>query len=568
MDTAIIDRDLADLTANKTGWARLDIRSKILLLRDIRSRIGRVARPWVEAASKAKGLDPTSPLVGEEWTSGPWALAENCLALEDTLTRVGAGRDILDGYRISTRPDGRVIIRVFPADLRERLYFSGHAGDVWMEPGVTEADLDNLAATFYRKSEPDGAVTAILGAGNISSIPPMDLLYKLYVEGSVGIVKFNPVNEYLGEFLEEVFAPMVEAGYARFAYGGPDVGEYLTRHDDVDSVHVTGGDRTYDAIVFGAGEDGAARKERDDPYLPKRVTAELGGVGPTIVVPGPWSDRDLRYQAEQIVSQKLHNGGFNCVANQVLVLPQAWPRADRLVDAIRDVVRGGVGRHPYYPGAPDRHDRIVAGYPQAEVLLGPPALVTLITDVDPGDADQLCFTSEFFAPILATTKLPGDTPVKFLANAVSFANEQLLGTLGANLAIHPATARAWGPDTQRMITSLRYGTIAINTWTGIAYAMTRARWGAFPGHDRTAIGSGVGVVHNALMLERTERTVVRGPFTPPPRAFARREFHIEPKPVYFVTHRSAATVGERLTRQAVSGSWRHVPQVLAGAIRG
>ena len=37
---------------------------------------------------------------------------------------------------------------------------------------------------------------------------------------------------------------------------------------------------------------------------------ELGGVSPTIVLPGRWKDADLRFQAEHVASQKLGNGGF------------------------------------------------------------------------------------------------------------------------------------------------------------------------------------------------------------------------------------------------------------------
>jgi hypothetical protein len=40
---------------------------------------------------------------------------------------------------------------------------------------------------------------------------------------------------------------------------------------------------------------------------------------------------------------------------------------------------------------------------------------------------------------------------------------------------------------------LRYGTVAINAWTGVGYLTARASWGAFPGHTPTDIHSGVGV---------------------------------------------------------------------------
>ena len=58
--------------------------------------------------------------------------------------------------------------------------------------------------------------------------------------------------------------------------------------------------------VFGTGEEATVRKAAGDPLLTKPITSELGGVSPTIVVPGRWSKRDLAYQAEHVVTQKLH----------------------------------------------------------------------------------------------------------------------------------------------------------------------------------------------------------------------------------------------------------------------
>ena len=48
------------------------------------------------------------------------------------------------------------------------------------------------------------------------------------------------------------------------AYGGGAVGEYLTSHDLADSIHMTGSDKTHDAIVFDSGPEGAERKRRGE----------------------------------------------------------------------------------------------------------------------------------------------------------------------------------------------------------------------------------------------------------------------------------------------------------------
>jgi aldehyde dehydrogenase (NAD(P)+) len=75
----------------------------------------------------------------------------------------------------------------------------------------------------------------------------------------------------------------------------------------------------------------------------------------------------------------------------------------------------------------------------------------------------------------------------------------------------------------------------------------RASWGAFPGHEPHDIQSGRRVAHNALLLDGPERTVVRGPFRPAPRAIVHGELTISPEPPWFLTKRTAAVTGRRLT---------------------
>ena len=96
---------------------------------------------------------------------------------------------------------------------------------------------------FYQQEDPEGAVALVLGAGNVASIGPLDVVYKFFVEGQVCILKMNPVNEYLGPFIEEAFAEFIERGYLELAYGGADVGAYLTDHEGIDEIHITGSDK-------------------------------------------------------------------------------------------------------------------------------------------------------------------------------------------------------------------------------------------------------------------------------------------------------------------------------------
>ena len=568
---AEIDAALADLAARKTEWARLPIPEKLALLDGLRDRVDAAAGRWVTAASRAKGLPPGSPLRGEEWASGPWATVNYLGPLRQTLEHAHAGTlaDLVEG-KTRQRHDGQTVVRVLPDGIYDHLLFSGMTVDVWMEPGVTPTALPQTMATFYDEDAPEGAVAVVLGAGNIASIPPLDVLYKLYAEGQVCLLKLNPVNGYLGPIFEEVFAEFVDRGFLRFAYGGADVGEVLTRHDAVDEIHVTGSARTHDAIVYGTGTEGAGRKARDEPQIAKRVTSELGGVSPVIVVPGDWSEPDLDFQAEHVATQKMHNGGFNCIASQVMVLPREWARRDAFVHAVRRALRELPDRPAYYPGAGDRVDALRAAYPETAERLGPTGARTFVADVPPDD--DYAFREEVFAGALAATSLPGgaaaEDPGDWLDRAVDFCNERVAGTLGATVLVHPRTLRRLGDRFWDAIARLRYGTVGVNVWSGVGFLVAQGTWGAFPGHARDDIQSGAGVVHNAYLFERPQKTVVQGPFAPFPRSLLLGETHTAPKPVWFVTNETAETTGRRLTHFAADPSPLKLPGIFASALRG
>ncbi|MHB8627586.1 MAG: aldehyde dehydrogenase family protein [Aggregatilineales bacterium] len=570
MNQAELDQSIAVLNAHKDEWAALPIRRKIDYLMQVRYQITEIGERWIAAAAKAKQIDPDSPVIGEEWIGGPWAVLHWLNGMEKTLMALAEGHTRVP-KRIRCRPDGQVIVDVFPNSLYDRLLLNGYRAEVWMQPGVTPATLPDTMAAYYKQAPPTGKVALVLGAGNVASIAPLDVLYKLYAEGQVCLLKMNPVNDYLGPIFEELFGVFVMAGYLRFAYGGADMGEYLTAHPDIDEIHMTGSFHTHDAIVFGSGSDGAERKRLNQPRLTKRVTSELGNVSPTIVVPGPWTAADIRFQAEHIVTQKLNNSGFNCIAAQVLALPKDWSQTPALLDAIRAVIRALPPRFAYYPGVAQRQAAAVAHHPNAELL--DPADAgkvprTLITALDPNSADEFCFREETFSTLIAETALPGKTAAEFLQNAVRFCNDRLFGTLGASLIIHPATMRELGPRFEDCLADLRYGAIGVNAWSAAAYLLSPVPWGAYPGHPLNDIQSGIGVVHNTLLFGKSQKSVIYQPFFPFPRAWRHGEFHLSPKPAWFVTNRQARSLGRRLAAYEANPGLSHFPRIVALALRG
>lgn len=537
-----MDRDLETLAASKAAWARLPVLRKIALLSAVRRNVRACAREWAERAARAKGLLPASPLTGEEWLSGPWAVLYAVNRYIRTLSAIAAsGAPRLPPIR--TGAGGRAVLDVFPHDFYDRVLLSGIRAQVWMQPGVAPGEARHAAGAFYRRPQPDGRVALVLGAGNISSIAPLDVLYKLLAEGAVCMLKMNPVNEYLGPIFERVLEPFAQEGYVRFAYGGPETGASLCAHDAVDEIHITGSEATHAAIAAGSGAG-------------KRITSELGNVSPTIVLPGGWSGADVRFQAEQIATQKAHNAGFNCIAAQVLVLPREWRQSELLLEEIAAVFARMEQRPEYYPGTPARRGAIGA----------PPQPPRALMHLDPRDAQHPAFTGEAFCGVLACVQLDGDLET-YARSAAAFANNTLHGTLGANVIAEPATMRSHSAILNRLLEELRYGCVAVNAWSGVGYLLTELPWGAYPGHTRQAPGSGIGVVHNAYFLERTEKSVVCAPFAPFPRSFATGERTLLPKPPWFVTNRMQAEIGRALCEFEYARTPANAARVAALAMR-
>ncbi|MGB8215051.1 MAG: aldehyde dehydrogenase family protein [Anaerolineales bacterium] len=566
MDTLKLDQSIQALQEHKNEWASLPIPEKLALLDAIRQRLAEKSLAWVEASVRGKQMKLHSPEEGEEWTGGPWTLAEGINGYMDSLRSLAQGQ-VLMPKRIHTRSNGQVAARIFPNTLLDRLMLNGITAEVWMQPGVTEVTLEEKMAAFYRQKNVEGKVCLVLGAGNVAGIPPRDVLYRLYGLGHVVILKMSPINDYLGPIFEYIFAPFVQAGYLRFAYGGGDVGNYLVHHAGVQEIHMTGSVHTYQAILFGNGPEGEQRKRQNRPLLDKPFTGELGGVTPTIIVPGKWSRADIRYQAENVLTMKLQNAGHNCVATQVLVLSETWGQRDEFLDAVRKLMRELPPRKCYYPGAAEHQKEAVALHPDAEIL-GGEIPRTLITGLDPNAEDEACFQEEFFCPVFAQTSLPGKDAADFLRNAVRFCNEKLYGTLGVSVIIHPGTRKQLGPDFEAALTDLHYGSIGVNIWNAAAFLLVQATWGAFPGHTTDNIQSGFGIVGNSFLFEKPERTVVRGSFYPFPRTWLHGDPAFLPKPPWFITNKTAHITTREVARITLDPKFRYLPAILWYAYRG
>ncbi len=556
-----IDAALADLAARKDDWAKLATADRRAILAEMVKDFMQVAEPWAEACRKAEGTPPEGTGAAEEWLAGSYMVVRNLKLLERSLEEIEHhGRPQIPGP-VTTLPDGQVTAQVFPQTFYDRLFYTGHSAEVWMQPDVTPETLADTQAVAYQGDAPEGMVCLVLGAGNVSSIGAMDLLYKLFVEKKVTICKMHPVNAYLGPILSEGFQALIDWGVLRIVYGGAEVGAYLTNHDQVEEIHITGSDKTVEAIVFGPGEEGQKRKAERRPKLEKPISSELGNVSAVIVVPGPWSDGDVDYHGENLASMLVNNAGFNCNALRVIVQHEGWDRRQALLDGLRRHLGRVPVRDAYYPGAEDRHAAFLEEHPDAETFGaagGGELPWTLVPELAPDAGDEICFHTEAFCSLAAETALAAGSAAEFVDRAVDFANDRLWGTLNVTLLVHPKSMkdRQVGAAVERAIAGLRYGTVAVNCWAAVGYGLVITPWGAFPGHDVYDIQSGTGVVHNTLMFDRVQKGVVRAPF------------RVIPKPVWFPSHKTAYPLARKLTAFEADPSPLKLPGIFFEALRG
>lgn len=555
VDAVALDAAVADLRAGLPSWVELPLKERIALLRAARRRLGEEAEGMVAAGCSAQGAAPDGPWAGEHWVTLA-ILAFHLKAFEDSLSRVAADAEPLPSRAVHRRPDGQILVDVIPASRIHALLFSpwGVRGQVWMQPGVDEEQVRADAARAYRGSGFENpGVALVLGAGNFSFLPATDTVHMLVAKGCVVALKLNPLNAYLRPFLERIFADFRDRGWLRLVEESADVGAYLAHHPGVDRLHMTGSAATYDALVWGTGPDALRNRAEGTPRVDKPFTAELGGVNPVIVVPGPWSDSDVRLQADRIAWTKVFACGHQCVASQILVLPEGWPQSDALIQEIRTRMRALPARTPYYPGTQDKVARALAGHPDAEPIAHGDRQ-WLVTGLDPV-ADESLFHDEVFADVLGVVSLPAPTVPEYLTTATTFANERLAGNLASSVYVHPTTAKQHAAAVDRTIAGLRFGVVAVNEVPNYGMLTGHPTWGAFPGNTREDIASGIGTVGNAYLLAAPEKAVISAWFHPPV------------KPSGTASNRTMAAFARGLMAYATTDDLRALPGVVAAALR-
>lgn len=227
---------------------------------------------------------------------------------------------------------------------------------------------------------------------------------------------------------------------------GPEVGEPLGRHPDVDMVSFTGSTVTGRRFLHYSADSNL-----------KEVVLELGGKNPCIVLDDA---EDLDAVAAHVVNGAFWNMGQNCSAASRLIVQRGIK--DRLLAKLREHAREWVVGDPLNPevrvGAliSKAHFAKVSGYLKAadSVLMGGKIIADGFiepTVVDVTDRASALATEEIFGPILTAIT------VSSFEEAIAVANDTDYG-----LAASIFTAN--GKRALRGARMLRAGTVTVNSF--------------------------------------------------------------------------------------------------------
>ncbi len=528
-----IDRFITTLRTKSKEFNSISDVQLVSMLEETISNIKEVAFFWATICSDNKGTTKT-PAEGEEWLGGPFA---SVLATQYYIKSLTNDNDLAEKKYNSEENS----YKVFPNNFTERITFPFIDAKVIFNKSMSFEDINKYRG-FSKRYDIDPSITLVLGAGNFSSIPYLDVLYHLITRKSVILLKLNPVNEYLKPVFEKVFQNFIERGYIIVTTGNIDESKYMATHPGINHIHLTGSDKTFEDIVYGRE---LTDKEKESKSLTKintkPITSELGNVTPIIIHPGKWSTSDIKYQARKIVTAKLNNNGFNCIAAQVVVLPDGWGQTDTLIKFVKHYMSKAKERKAYYPESIERLEKLEKdkGYERVNAMsCVTPHLTREIKAYSKFEIDEVWSSTIYFKKIDYTSI------EDFAKKAINYCNDELWGNLGVSVIIKDHEKKFNEHITNLYIDKLNYGTVAINEWAAIGYIIPQLPWGGFPGNRDNDIQSGQSVVHNSMLFESPLKGVVNTKF--------RISRLIDPP--WFVTNKKARRLFRNLTYYQINNS--------------
>lgn len=544
-------------------WKSLSIPKKIELLKQCQSNIAKNA-PELELKRMAKNIANVQGLEGNsgeiESFNQSYIFFSVCngrlQSLIDSLQinhNEGMMPQITPSHEDSTT--NALVIPVYPRSFAERMGIPavlGYTGEIWIKPqNENDPHIETVPRGKAANSNYPG-FCLVLAAGNQEFLTFCDVLDRMILHNEVVIIKHHPLREHLDEVYRFILQPLVDLDFVgSIKNSSVSIAEELIRHPLLNHVHLTGGNKTHDAILNSLAK-------RSDFGASVGFTAELGCVSPWILVPdvcisthetgatanNHWNDASLRVHANHLAVAVKTNGSANCLSPKVLVLPKDWEFKDKFLNFLREGLSNISTSNWYYPGTQGRWEAFVKEYEgecddnqkRCEIFRTPlmgeggatQMVMSAILHVGLNEknrgGNKFALQNEAFAPVLAIVEITSDDTVgagdnkcqTYLRTAVKFCNDEIWGTLSCSVMCPWPDGPVKGM-LEESIANLEYGSVNVNTWSALSYGISQCTWGAHSGKYKREVGmggSGCGVVGNSLMLDdsRIIKSVIRAPF--------------------------------------------------------
>lgn len=365
---------------------------------------------------------------------------------------------------------------------------------------------------IYDECSNPGTVSLVLGAGNMNFLSIIDVFERVFIHKECVFLKHHPLRPFLYEPYSIILEPLISENIVHMVYDTSLKSE-LIKNPHVSHIHFTGSENTYKAITKELSSE-------------TNVTAELGCATPWIIMPGYWTDKEIKNAVKQIVIAKISGGGSYCMSAQVILIPQHWKQKEIFCISLNEELKKQTPEPAYYPGSIKRKNEIVENCFEFlenfdNSITSYPSIMKRTSErnndvvlIDCGilngnsSFNNYCFDKEVFCPVLVKGEIDyeeGNTD-DYLERVCDFANKELHGSLSCSVLFPDSLHSEY--IIEKCIKLLDYGTIAINIWSVIGYmaALVGGTWGAHY-NDRK---SGRGRIGNIYKIKYVSKTIIRG----------------------------------------------------------
>lgn len=345
-----------------------------------------------------------------------------------------------------------------------------------------------------RYSETRRVPIGVVGAIAPWNFPMILAAFKIgpgLLAGNTMVLKPSPFTPLTTLKLGEIIKDILPAGVLNIVSGGDNLGPWMTSHPGIDKVSFTGSTATGKNVMQSASS------------TLKRVTLELGGNDPAIVMP----DVDVEKVAEQLFWAAFGNNGQICIATKRMYVHKdiyeplrdaivAYAKTVKIGDGSEQGTRlGPINNRPQYERVLDLiRDAKEKGY---TFLMGGeksdvPGYFIPVTILDNPPEDSRIVQEEQFGPVLPLLKFDDYDDVVARANATDYG-------LGGSV---------WGNDEEKafeIAKRIQSGTVWVNE---VQHLSPTAAFGGLKQSGLGVEGGEEGLLEytNAQTLVRKKRT--------------------------------------------------------------